>query len=124
MPNAAGQNWTQWDAAEGLSLGAKFWLWKWFFLGGGGLLKNGVCEKVWNKNPAVHVIMEQSRLQTDAERKSFTLNSTQPVSGAGSGIVAGPDRVRRLERGERGGSAWTEDAPEVKGCYPCGGGMR
>lgn len=46
--------------------------------------------------------MEQSRLQTDTERKSFTLNSTQPVSGAGSGIVAGPDRVRRGDEGEMG----------------------
>lgn len=103
MPNAAGQNWTQWDAAEGLNLGGKFWLWKWFFCGKGGLLKNVCVRKCEIKTPAVHVIMEQSRLQTDAERKSFTLNSTQPVSGAGSGIVAGPDRVRRLQRGERGG---------------------
>lgn len=68
-------------------------------------------------------MMEQGRLQTDAERKSFTLNSTQPVSGAGSGIVARPDRVRRGDEGETGG-AWTEDAPEVKGCYPRGGGTR
>lgn len=48
-------------------------------------------------------MMEQGRLQTDAERKSFTLNSTQPVSGAGSGIVARPDRVRRGDEGETGG---------------------
>lgn len=48
MPNTVGQNWTQCDAAEGLSLGpssdseSDFF----FFLEGGGLLKNGVCEKV------------------------------------------------------------------------------
>lgn len=64
--------------------------------------------------------MGQGRLQPDVERKRFTLNSTQPVSGAGSGIVAGPDRVRRGEEGETGG-AWTQAAPEVKGCYRRGG---
>jgi len=33
--------------------------------------------------------------QTDLEKGTFTLNSTRLVYGAGSGIVAGPDRVRR-----------------------------
>lgn len=49
----------------------------------------------------MHVIIGQARLQTEAERKSFTLNSARPVSGAGAGIVAGPDRVRRgcMDRG-------------------------
>lgn len=37
------------------------------------------------------------------EKGTFTLNSNRPVSGAGSGIVAGPDRVRRGEEGETGG---------------------
>lgn len=61
-------------------------------------MREGVWEKMWTKKPAVHVIIRQGRLQTEAERKSFTLNSAQPVSGAGSGIVAGPDRVRRGRR--------------------------
>lgn len=34
------------------------------------------------------------------EKGAFTLNSDRPVSGAGSCIVARPDRVRRGERGE------------------------
>lgn len=50
----------------------------------------------------MHVIIGRARLQTEAERKSFTLNSAQPVSGAGAGIVAGPDRVRRGEEGVHG----------------------
>lgn len=37
------------------------------------------------------------------EKGTFTLNSNRPVSGAGSGIVAGPDRVRRGQEGTRGG---------------------
>lgn len=63
------------------------------------------------------------RPQTDREG-DITLNSTRPVCGAGSGIVTGPDRVRRGEEGETEGGGWgagTEAAPEVMGHYPCGG---
>lgn len=45
----------------------------------------------------------QGSLQTDIEKEAFTLNSNRPVSGAGSGIVAGSDRVRRGQEGETGG---------------------
>lgn len=45
------------------------------------------------------------------------MNSNRPVSGAGSGIVAGPDRVRRGQEGETGGGwgAGTQPAPGVVG---------
>lgn len=41
-------------------------------------------------------------MQTETEKGTFTLNSNRPVSGAGSGIVARPDRVRRGQEGETG----------------------
>lgn len=65
----------------------------------------------------------QGSTQTDDEKETFTLNSNRPVSGAGSGIVAGPDRVRRGPGGRRGGGlgAGTEPAPGVVGRYPRGG---
>lgn len=56
--------------------------------------------------------------QTDAEKGTFTLNSTRLVSGAGSGIVAGSDRVRRGRHGAtRGGwcGAGTEGCPRGRG---------
>lgn len=56
--------------------------------------------------------------QTDAEKGTFTLNSTRLVSGAGSGIVAGSDRVRRGRHGAtRGGGcgAGTEGCPRGHG---------
>lgn len=49
------------------------------------------------------------------------MNSNRPVFGAGSGIVAGSDRVRRGEEGETGEGGWgarTEAGPGVVGCYP------
>lgn len=58
------------------------------------------------KKTAVHVIMGQGpdwAACRQTEKGTFTLNSNRPVSGAGSGIVAGPDRVRRGEEGETGG---------------------
>lgn len=41
-------------------------------------------------------------------------------AAAGGGQVLDPDRVRRPEAG-RVGAAWTQAAPEVKGCSPAGG---
>lgn len=52
---------------------------------------------------------------------TFTLNSNQAVSGAGSGIVAGPDRVRGVFKRPQGGEGWaagTAAALGVTGCYP------
>lgn len=66
----------------------------------------------------------QGRPQTDAEKGTFTLNSTCPVSGAGSGIVAGPDRVRRGQERETRGGGWgagTQAGPGVVGATLMGG---
>lgn len=38
----------------------------------------------------------------DRGKGTFTLNSNQPVSGAGSGIVARPDRVRGVDKRQEG----------------------
>lgn len=57
----------------------------------------------------------------DGGTGTFTLNSNQAVSGAGSGIVAGPDRVRGVvERPQGGGgrAAGPAAALGVTGCYP------
>lgn len=58
----------------------------------------------------------------DTEKGMFTLNSNRPVSGAGSGIVPRPDRVRRGEKGDTG-EVFVEQGqrlPRVVGGYPCG----
>lgn len=62
--------------------------------------------------------------QTDGQKGRFTLNSTRLVCGAGSGIVARPDRVMKGLEGEtRGGGegAGTGVALGVMGCLPCWG---
>lgn len=89
--------------------------------------KNCVCvcvwEKVWEKERCMWLSdkdrteARQGSPQTDDQKETFTLNSNRPVSGAGSGIVAGPDRVRRGLEGETGGGwgAGTQPAPGVVG---------
>lgn len=64
-------------------------------------MKKGVREKMWAKTPAVHVILGRGRLQTDADRKLYLELRSARLWG-GSGIVAGPDRVRRGEEGGTG----------------------
>lgn len=67
----------------------------------------------------------QGSLQTDTQKGALTLNSNRPVFGAGSGIVAGSDRVRRGEEGETGEGGWRarkEAGPGVgRALPPCGG---
>lgn len=91
------------------------------------LFLSNVC--VWGGERAVHVITAQGpdrgqAGQTDAEKGTFTLNSTRLVDGAGSGIVAGPDRVRRGWKGETmemGGVQGQGLPPGSWGAYPTGG---
>lgn len=75
-----------------------------------------MCVRKYEKR-AVHVIIRQRPGRAgpgragqgraacrQTQKGTFTLNSNRPVSGAGSGIVAGPDRVRRgHKRGKRQG---------------------
>lgn len=63
----------------------------------------------------------QGSLQTDTEKGTFTLNSNRPVSGAGSGIVAGSDRVRRGQVGETGGEQGQRPPLGSWGTTPVGG---
>lgn len=51
MPNAVGQNWTQWDAAEGLSLGPSSDSESDFFFGRGGYLRMVCVRKCEIKTP-------------------------------------------------------------------------
>lgn len=95
-----------------------------------------VClgEKVWKKSGACDYWTRAGQGprrpgQTAAEKRIFTLNSTRLVSGAGSGIVAGPDRVRRGQEGETEGGgfgAGTGGCPRGHGVLTppgAGGGM-
>lgn len=81
-----------------------------------------VCEKVLG---TVHVCVTGQRLDGAACRHrgtgTFTLNSNQAVSGAGSGIVAGPWQGQRCRQEAAGGGGWaagTAAALGVTGCYP------
>lgn len=64
----------------------------------------------------------------DRGKGTFTLNSNQPVSGAGSGIVARPDRVRGVDKRQKGevGGLQGQRLPLGSWVLPtsCGGGER
>lgn len=81
-----------------------------------------VREKVWEKERCMWLSdkdrteARQGSPQTDDQKETFTLNSNRPVSGAGSGIVAGPDRVRRGLEGETGGG-WEQGPSRPLGSW-------
>lgn len=58
------------------------------------------------------------------QKGTFTLNSTRPVSEAGSGIVAGPDRVTRGEERAEGGGGRDRGCPWGRGELPPSDGGR